>query len=116
MKILLVLVLFFSYLTVSAEKLVTKSYEIVIVACPEGHVSCKGTQFAIKNLSTGKKTTIVGKTMHSLCKDGTTPCRFQGYQFSDAKEHFTLTTDGKLTIKKAAKPSIVEQGKWELSL
>ena len=116
MKKFLALFLLFACLTASAEKLVTKNYVIEIVSCPEGNVSCKNVQFTIKELISKQKQTVIGETVHSLCKDGTTPCRFQGYQFSTTKEHFTLTTDGSLTIKKSDKTSTVEQGKWELSL
>ncbi|WP_444946305.1 hypothetical protein ACJJIP_04680 [Microbulbifer sp. VTAC004] len=51
--------------------------------------------------------------MHSLCKDGVTPCQFQGYQFTGDKGHFIIYSDGILEINEESGQAIlVEEGKW----
>ena len=64
--------------------------------CPEGYVSCDDMLLVAPNLGQflqindygkriGKQQSTIAlypaKTKHSICKDGVTPCRFQGYSF-----------------------------------
>ena len=113
MKKLLALALFFISCALHAEILTTPTYEIAVGACPEGYVSCSAVDFVVTNLATGATSTYQGKTRHSLCKDGVTPCQFLGYQFSGKDRKFTLSVNGSLEINYTdGKDCVFEQGQW----
>lgn len=109
--VLLVLAIFCSQ--VQAETLTTRTYEIQVGSCPEGHVTCNNIRFKVHNLLTGNVSVHVGETLHTLCADGTTPCRFAGYQFQGDQRQFTLYVDGTLIVNyESINEKQVEEGEW----
>lgn len=68
-----------SYITENYE---SKNYKIKItIMCPESWVDCDKVKYEGVSKKTDKKITLMGKTVHSTCADGKTPCQFQGYRF-----------------------------------
>ncbi len=112
MKYILTLLLLVSF-GVHAERLITPSYEIEIGECPEGYVSCDTIQFTVKDIKTGVISNYMGKTMHTTCEDGETPCRFLGYSFQGDRGHYFLSSYGTLVIDDQSGQAIMEeQGQW----
>jgi len=113
MKRLIPIALFFISCVLHAAKLTTPSYEIDVGSCSEGDVSCSNVSVAVKNLNSGAVAHYQGETMHSLCKDGVTPCQFLGYQFSTTASHFTLYVNGTLKVNYASgQGCLFESGQW----
>jgi hypothetical protein len=109
--IIVVILLFTSHAL--AETLVTPSYKIEFGGCGEGVVSCDEIDVVVTNRSSNAVSSYTGKTMHSLCNDGVTPCQFQGYQFPGNEGHFVIHADGTLEISgKSNQAILVEEGKW----
>jgi hypothetical protein len=112
MKYTFIFLLFFSFV-VYAETLITPSYKIVIGSCPEGYVTCDNIPFEITDLKTGDISSHAGRTLHTLCADGVTPCRFLGYQFSGDTGKFYIYDNGALEIKgKSGQVILFEEGMW----
>lgn len=113
MRVFSLVLLFFSF-SLSAEKLVTPSYEIEVAwNCGEGYVSCENIEFKVTNLISLKVETFIGRSNHSICADGVTPCKFQGYEFNSGELRFSLFNRGLLEITKSPTESILnEEGKW----
>jgi hypothetical protein len=112
MKRILILLLFISF-GVNAETLITPTYEIEIGSCPEGYVTCDTIQFDVKELKADIISAYTGGTLHTLCQDGVTPCRFLGYQFRGDIGHFYILSDGNLEIDdQSGQAILVEQGQW----
>jgi hypothetical protein len=105
--------LFLFAVSVNAETLITPSYEIEIGSCPEGHVSCDTISFVVKNIESGSESSYVGGTLHTLCADGETPCRFLGYQFTSKIGQFNIYDTGTLVINDAdGQAVLIEEGSW----
>jgi len=112
MKHTLFLLLFFSF-GLNADTLITSSYKVEIGACPEGYVTCDTIPVELKELKTGIVSTHIGETLHTLCKDGVTPCRFLGYHFTSDVSQYYIYENGSLMIYAADEQLVVdEQGKW----
>ena len=78
----------------TGEIIETKSYKIEVTRrCPEGYISCDNVLFNVENKTSSSKFSAVGKTVHTTCKDGETPCRFLGYQFNQADEIYFVGLD-----------------------
>jgi hypothetical protein len=112
MKRILFLLILLSF-DVYAEVLKTPSYEIEIGSCPEGYVSCDTIPIDVKNLKTGIASSYIGGTLHTLCADGVTPCRFLGYDFTGEIGKFHLYENGFLEVSDESGQAILsEQGHW----
>ncbi|MBW4590872.1 MAG: hypothetical protein KME33_37780 [Aetokthonos hydrillicola CCALA 1050] len=95
-----------------AETLKTKTFRITITrSCPEGNISCNKVRYYGRNLKTGNSIHLVGKTIHTTCADGVTPCRFLGYEFRNKQYLYRVTQDGKLQIYEGKKLILEEKGK-----
>lgn len=95
-------------------KLETPTYLIRIeVHCPEGAVTCDRVTYSGKSKKSGRHLTLPGKTVHSLCADGVTPCRFVGYQFRNGTTTYLVTEDGELIVQDGGKVIIDEHGTLE---
>jgi hypothetical protein len=108
-------IIFLSFISfsVNADQLRTSSYEIEIGSCPEGYVSCDTIPINVKELNTGIVTAYTGETLHTLCADGETPCRFLGYQFTGDVGQFYIYENSTLEIKDDSNQTIlVEEGSW----
>ena len=98
--------------------LITDSQEIrIVVRCPEGEVSCDRVAYHGKDRKTGKSVRLTGSTLHTLCADGVTPCRFLGYRFRSGNLVYSLLEDpdgqtGTLVLSKDGKTLLEERGVW----
>ena len=96
-----------------ADTLTTKGFKIDIqVNCEEGNVTCNRVSYRAKDLKTGKSLRLSGKTIHSLCADGVTPCRFLGYEFRNRNYRYIVTDGGLLEVYKGEKLLVSQQGTW----
>jgi hypothetical protein len=113
---LLATVLSFGWLVEGAiaDTLTTKGFKIDIqVNCEEGNVTCNRVSYRGQDLKTGKSLRLSGKTVHSLCADGVTPCRFLGYEFRNRNYRYVVTEAGLLEIYKSGKLLVSQQGTWD---
>jgi hypothetical protein len=84
-----------------AETFRTQHFQVTITpACEEGNVTCDDITYRAKNLITGATITLKGKTVHSLCADGVTPCMFQGYEFRNGEYRYFVGPSHTLTVLK----------------
>ncbi len=100
---------------VSAETLTTDNFIIQVErGCEEGVVTCDTMKFIYSPIGASKKQGVIGKTVHSLCADGVTPCKFQGYEFlADGAKYF-IHNSGVLEVTDSeGNQLLVEQGKWQ---
>ncbi|ERJ17498.1 hypothetical protein SSPSH_003710 [Salinisphaera shabanensis E1L3A] len=112
MKKLLALA-FFS-LTASAAQLETPNYLIdITVACAEGNISCDRVVYEGRSKESGRTITLDGRTWHTRCADGATPCRFLGYRFDNGDTTYYVHEDGRLQVIRGCDDVLVnEQGTW----
>jgi hypothetical protein len=98
----------------SAESLITPSYEIVVEwKCGEGYVSCDNIDFKVTNKVDGSINTYIGKSNHSVCADGVTPCKFQGYEFNVGELNYSLYMRGLIEVVKNNNEVVLsEKGEW----
>jgi hypothetical protein len=95
----------------NAETLKTKNFSVKITRnCPEGNVTCNNVTYSGKNLKTGASIRLTGKTIHTTCADGVTPCRFLGYEFRNNKYLYRVTAEGKLQVFQGKKLILQEEG------
>ena len=100
-------------LIANAETLVSESHEIAVEwKCGEGHVSCDNITFHVKNTAEGTSGTYRGRSMHSLCADGVSPCRFQGYTFSSGAKSYIIHVSGALEVVAGDTVVFSEEGEW----
>lgn len=86
--------------------------------CPEGYVSCDRVEYKGIDRKTGATLALRGKTMHTTCADGVTPCRFLGYRFRNGKALHHVWDDGNgengtLEVKVDRKVLLMERGAWK---
>lgn len=94
--------------------LTTPSYLVEIqVRCEEGAVTCDDVSYQGINRKTGTRIKLRGKTLHSLCADGVTPCRFIGYAFNNKGVTYQVDDDGHLLVMQGKKVLVDEQGEWD---
>ena len=97
-----------------AQTLSTSSFTVKIkVNCKEGNVTCENVIYNGISKKTGKTISLKGRTMHSKCADGVTPCHFQGYIFKSGTTSYTVMEDGELIVMRGTKLLLQERGKWE---
>ena len=98
----------------AARTLTTPSFVIRIkVNCAEGNVTCNDVTYVGTSRKTGKSITLRGKTKHSMCADGITPCRFQGYEFWNGKTYYRVLDDGSLSVMQQNRKLLEERGSWK---
>jgi len=89
---------------VIAETLTTPSFRVTITRhCPEGYVTCNDVTYDGSNLNTGASLRLRGKTVHTTCGDGVTPCRFLGYEFRNRDYRYVVLEDGRLQVYQGRK-------------
>lgn len=97
-----------------ASTLITPSFIIQIkVNCAEGNVTCDNVTYVGTSKKTGKSIRLRGKTKHSMCADGVTPCHFQGYEFKNGTAYYRVLEDGSLLVMQGKKVVLEEKGNWE---
>ncbi len=111
----LVLALVIISSVVSAETLITENFIIQIEReCEEGIVTCDTIRFIYSPVGFDQKQTVIGKTVHTMCADGVTPCAFQGYEFLADGAKYLIHNSGVLeVIDSEGNQLLVEQGKWQ---
>lgn len=97
------------------DQLTTKNYLITITRhCQEGEVTCDKVTYHGISKKTQQAITLNGQTLHTLCADGATPCRFLGYEFNAGKiTYFVLETGLLRVVKNGNKVLVEEQGEWK---
>lgn len=116
MKRLLLVVAVLLSLPASAGVVVLETPSFVVkidVRCAEGNVTCENVIYTGISRKTGKSISVKGRTMHSKCADGVTPCRFQGYTFDSGKINYTVYEDGELVVMNGDKTLVSEKGVWK---
>jgi hypothetical protein len=111
---LLPLTIFLLAESVLAETLKTKSFKVTITRnCLEESVTCNNVTYVGRDLSTGKSIRLKGRTMHRMCADRVTPCRFLGYEFRNRNYRYLVTTEGTLQVYRDTKLLVSEEGTWD---
>jgi hypothetical protein len=96
----------------SGESFVTENYRIRITNnCGEGVVVCNDMTYYGENLKTGRSITLKGRTVHSLCNDGVTPCRFDGYVFKSGDYRYVVTISNSLIVYKGDREILYERSR-----
>ncbi|MCG6272035.1 hypothetical protein K6U70_07495 [Vibrio vulnificus] len=100
---------------VFAETLTTDNFTIQIEReCEEGMVTCDKIKFIYSPVGFETKQTVKGKTVHTKCADGITPCAFQGSEFvADGAKYFIHNSGVLEILDKNGNQLLVEQGKWQ---
>ena len=98
-----------------AQQLDTPNYTVEIQQlCPEGEVQCQDVLYKGTSKLSGASIELQGSTLHSLCADGVTPCRFLGYQFNNGRIRYLVFESGLLqVIGSSGKVLLEEQGLWD---
>ncbi|MBL8380158.1 MAG: hypothetical protein JNM79_19980 [Burkholderiales bacterium] len=98
----------------ASQTLRTASFDVTIdVRCAEGEVSCSRVRYTGVSRKTGKSITLNGRTLHTTCADGRTPCRFLGYVFRNGSIVYTVWENGMLSVKDGERSLVEEQGEWK---
>ena len=93
-----------------AESFNTKNFSVKITRnCPEGYVTCDNVTYQGTELRSGKSIRLKGRTHHTICKDGVTPCRFLGYVFRNGSYLYRVTEMNVLEVYKGGKLILSEQ-------
>lgn len=96
-----------------ADTLTTASFKISIERhCEEGDVSCDRVSYLGESRKSGAKLALRGKTVHTRCADGMTPCRFLGYQFKSGRTTYLVLEEGRLQVRRGDKLLVDEAGEW----
>jgi hypothetical protein len=96
------------------ETLDTPSFTITVdVRCEEGNVTCDDVRYVGTSKKTGKAIRLTGRTRHTTCADGVTPCRFLGYEFKNGATVYFLSDGGELVVERRGKTLLREQGEWK---
>ena len=97
----------------AAQTLSTDSFDITVdVRCKEGEVTCDNVRYVGVHRKSGKSITLRGRTHHTVCADGVTPCRFLGYVFPNGKVTYFVAEQGQLMVREDRKVLVRESGTW----
>lgn len=113
-RLLLLSLLFLFAGQASGSTFTTPSFIIQIrVNCAEGNVTCDKVIYVGTSKKTGKSIRLRGKTKHSMCADGVTPCQLQGYEFKNGTAYYRVLEDGSLLVMQGKKVLMEEKGTWQ---
>ncbi|WP_127023509.1 hypothetical protein [Rheinheimera mangrovi] len=115
MKLILLPLLLLASAFSFAQQLDTPNYTVEIQQlCPEGEVQCQQVLYTGTSKVSGANIELKGTTLHSLCADGVTPCRFLGYQFKNGRIRYLVHESGLLqVIGSSGNILLEEQGVWD---
>lgn len=100
--------------TAIADTLKTKDFRVIIDnTCPEGYVVCDEVTYNGVDLNTGASIQLVGRTVHTRCADGVTPCRLIGYEFYNGNYRYLVTEAGRLQVYQRGRLLLNQRGTWE---
>jgi hypothetical protein len=98
----------------AAQILTTPNYVVTItVNCEEGNVTCDDVTYHGVSKKSGKALTLKGRTRHTICADGVTPCRFLGYEFKSGRTTYVVQDAGVLLVIREKKILLQEKGEWQ---
>lgn len=98
----------------SAGTLMTPNFQVQVSRnCGEGSVTCDNVSYTGTNIHTGATIQLKGRTLHTICADGVTPCRFLGYQFRNGEYTYIVTQDGRLIVEQGEQLLLDESGTWQ---
>ena len=116
LKYLAIIILLILPAFTHAGELVTPSAKAIITQlCEEGEVTCSKVKLELIEISSDTTLHAFGKTRHSKCRDGTTPCTFQGWEFYNKNGVATIfiTSAGTVTMKsQEGEVTFEESGTW----
>lgn len=96
-----------------AETLTTKNYIVEIKNnCIEGVVQCDEVIYIGTSKRSGQSIELIGRTQHSKCADGITPCRLLGYIFENGNVFYHIDAAGVLRVTKGDSILLEEMGEW----
>jgi hypothetical protein len=97
----------------SALALETPHYRVQITPqCEEGEISCERVEYLGRHKDSGRSLKLLGRTHHTLCADGVTPCRFLGYLFRNGRTTYWVGEDGTLRVTVGKRLLLEESGQW----
>ncbi|MCK7458291.1 hypothetical protein [Idiomarina aminovorans] len=105
----------FAFCSVSAAAtLTTENYIIEIERhCKEGSVTCDNVSYTGVSKMSGNSIELKGKTWHTHCADGVSPCRFLGYRFENGNVTYTVLESGVLRVVQGKGRVLIEEtGAW----
>jgi hypothetical protein len=95
------------------QSLKTPNHRVVLrFNCPEGTVTCNNIGYYGINFRTGASINLKGRTVHRLCQDRVTPCRFLGYEFFNGNTRYFVSEAGELTVSQGQRLLLREMGTW----
>ncbi len=113
-QLILASICLLSALAAQADTLTTPSFVIQIKThCAEGNVSCDNVTYVGTSRKSGKAVSLRGRTLHRLCADGVTPCRFLGYEFKSGDIRYQVLESGDLIVIQGQKVLVQETGDWQ---
>jgi len=93
--------------------LLTPGYEIRIDRlCPEGDVTCDHVRYHGTSRHSGRSIELMGRSLHTMCADGITPCHFVGYAFDNGDVRYLVTETGELRVTRGDEVLVRQQGRW----
>ena len=97
-----------------AGTLTTKNHIVTVTQlCPEGYVSCDNVKYVGLSKKSGNSIELNGRTLHTSCADGITPCRFLGYEFKNDNITYRVLEIGILqVIQDGSEVLFEERGSW----
>lgn len=99
---------------VPAQTLVTPGYRVTIEPrCPEGEVACAEVGYRGVSRRSGRAITLEGRTLHGLCADGVTPCRFLGWEFRNGDTVYRVLESGELQVTRGERVLVQQRGQWQ---
>lgn len=98
---------------VPAQTLLTPGYRVTIEPrCPEGEVECAEVGYRGLSRRSGRAITLEGRTLHTRCADGVTPCRFVGWEFRNGDTVYRVLESGELIVQRGERLLVHERGEW----
>lgn len=98
----------------AGDVLLTPGFRVVVNRrCPEGTVECDRVSYLGVDRQSGASLRLMGKTLHRVCADGVTPCRFLGYEFRHGDYRYMVWEDGGLEVSRSGTILLTEQGAWQ---
>ncbi|MBO2594883.1 hypothetical protein I6M54_08510 [Shewanella algae] len=91
----------------------TDGYKIEIEINCESEMLCDDVSYIGQSKKSGNKIRLTGRTVHTVCNDGVTPCTFQGYEFQNGSINYFVSVFGELSVTNQHGELILEQsGQW----
>lgn len=74
---------------------------------------CDDVSYIGQSKKSRNKIRLTGRTVHTVCNDGVTPCTFLGYEFQNDSINYFVSVFGELSVTNQHGELILEQsGQW----